>query len=115
LVTGAHLLKEKEMNCTATRTLIVFAFLLAMPTVGWSADEGATLYKSKCAACHGAGGEGKPAMKAPPLKGISWDSDRIVQHITKGEPESKAPHNKAISGLSATQAKAIAEFIKTLK
>jgi hypothetical protein len=38
-----------------------------------------------------------------------------VQHITKGEPDSKAPHNKGISGVNDAQAKAIAEFVKTLK
>ena len=31
------------------------------------------------------------------------------------EASSKAPHKKGIAGVSATQAKAIAEFIKTLK
>jgi mono/diheme cytochrome c family protein len=103
------------MTGTVTRNIVLFACLAAVPSVARSSDEGAALYKSKCAACHGAGGEGKPAVKAPALKGIAWDSDRIVQHITKGEANSKAPHNKAIAGLSVTQAKAIAEFIKTLK
>jgi hypothetical protein len=35
--------------------------------------------------------------------------------LMKGEPTSKAPHNKAISGLTADQAKAIADYVKTLK
>ena len=104
------------MNLKAlSRSLILLGFVLTLPGLAWCADNGAALYKTKCAACHGAGGEGKPAMKAPALKGISWDSDRIVQHITKGATDSKAPHNKGIAGLSETQAKAIAEFIKTLK
>ena len=104
------------MNVKATtRTSILLAFVLGIPVLTWSADDGAALYKAKCAACHGASGEGKPAMKAPALKGIAWDSDRIVQHITKGEADSKAPHNKGISGLSTAQAKAIADFVKTLK
>ncbi len=73
------------------------------------------MYKSKCAGCHGAKGEGKPAIKAPALKGTSLTTDQIAEHITKGEASSKAPHNKGISGVSETQFKAIAEFIKTLK
>ena len=81
----------------------------------WAADEGAARYKAKCAGCHGANGEGKPAMKAPAPKGTKLEADQIVQHLTKGEPDSKPPHNKGMSGVSEEQAKAIAEYIKTLK
>jgi cytochrome c len=95
-----------------TVLFIVTLFLLA--TVLASAQDSA-LYKSKCAGCHGANGEGKPAMKAPALKGTSWEEARIAAHITKGEPESKPPHKKGISGLSDGQAKAIAQYVKSLK
>jgi mono/diheme cytochrome c family protein len=54
-------------------------------------------------------------MKSPALKGTTLTVDQLVQHITKGEAASKAPHNKGISGLNDEQAKAIAEFVKTLK
>jgi mono/diheme cytochrome c family protein len=79
-----------------------------------SAQDGAALYKSKCAACHGPTGEGKPAMKAPALKGTSLDSAKIVDHLLKGEPTSKPPHNKGISGFKEPQAKAVADYVKTL-
>jgi cytochrome c len=91
------------------------AVIASVPMLSFGAEDGAALYKTKCAGCHGASGEGKPVIKAPALKGTSWDADRIVQHITKGEPDSKAPHNKGISGVNDAQAKAIAEFVKTLK
>jgi len=91
------------------------ALLLSASTATWAAADGASLYKAKCAACHGANGEGKPSMKAPALKGSAMDADKIAEHITKGEPTSKAPHNKGISGLSDEQAKAIADYVKTLK
>jgi mono/diheme cytochrome c family protein len=91
------------------------AVLLIGSTASWAADDGAALYKSKCAGCHGANGEGKPAMKAPGVKGTTLTSDELVAHITKGEATSKAPHNKGIAGLTDDQAKAIAEYIKTLK
>ena len=95
-------------------TLALAGFLL-IASAAWAAgDEGASLYKKKCAACHGANGEGKPAMKAPALKGSTMDANQVVQHITKGEATSKAPHNKGIAGLSEAQAKAIAEYVKTL-
>jgi len=88
--------------------------LLVVSLASW-ADDGAALYKTKCAGCHGANGEGKPAMKAPELKGTNLAVNQIAEHITKGEPGSKAPHNKGIAGLNDEQAKAIAEYIKTLK
>jgi mono/diheme cytochrome c family protein len=93
----------------------IAAMLLITSTMSLAADDGAALYKSKCAGCHGAGGEGKPAMKAPALKATTWDVNQIVEQITKGNPASKAPHSKGISGINADQAKGIAEFVKTLK
>ena len=91
------------------------AVLLSTSMVSWAADSGEALYKKKCAACHGASGEGKPAIKAPALKGTTLEASQLTQHITKGEAESKAPHNKGISGVTEEQAAAIAEYIKTLK
>ena len=100
---------------SSVRKALGIALLVAVPVVSWAADDGAALYKSKCAGCHGAGGEGKPAVKAPALRGTALEADKIAQHITKGEPNSKPPHKKGISGVTEAQAKAIAEFIKALK
>jgi cytochrome c len=91
------------------------AMLLVASLASWAADDGAALYKTKCAGCHGAGGEGKPAIKAPALKGTKLDVSQVAEHIAKGEPGSKAPHNKGVAGLNDEQAKAIAEYVKTLK
>jgi len=91
------------------------AISLIASTALWAADDGAALYKTKCAGCHGANGEGKPAIKAPALKGTKLEVSQIVDHLTKGEPTSKPPHNKGITGLNEVQAKAIAEYVKTLK
>jgi len=101
------------MNCKFVVT--VAAVLLTASLASWAAQDGAALYKTKCAGCHGASGEGKPGMKAPALKGTKLEASQIVDHITKGEPDSKAPHNKGMSGVSEEQAKAIADYIKTLK
>ncbi|MGC2184402.1 MAG: c-type cytochrome [Terriglobales bacterium] len=91
------------------------AMLLVVSLASWAADDGAALYAKKCAGCHGANGEGKPAIKAPALKGTSLGANQIAEHITKGESGSKAPHNKGIAGLNDEQAKTIAEWVKTLK
>lgn len=101
------------MNRNSVISLV--ATLLVASSASWAADDGAALYKKKCAGCHGPNGEGKPAIKAPALKGIGLDTNQIAEHITKGESASKAPHNKGIVGLTDEQAKTIAEWVKTLK
>ena len=100
---------------TYKRLAGVMAMLLIASTASWAAEDGAALYKKKCAGCHGASGEGKPAMKAPALKGTTKDASQLMEQITKGEPGSKAPHNKGIAGLSSEQAQAVADYVKTLK
>jgi mono/diheme cytochrome c family protein len=95
------------------KCLVIATALIFVSTASW-AQEGASLYKKRCGSCHGANGEGKPAMKAPALKGTTMDADQIAQHVTKGVPGSKAPHNKGMSGVTEDQAKAIAAYIKTL-
>ena len=93
----------------------IVAMLLATSLAAFAAANGAALYKSKCGGCHGANGEGKPAVKAPALKGTTRDAAQITEHLTKGESGSKPPHNKGISGLSEEQAKAVAEYVKSLQ
>jgi len=93
----------------------LIAMFLVSCTALLIAEDGAALYKKKCSGCHGASGEGKPTVKAPALKGTALEASQIVEHTTKGEPNSKPPHNKAIAGMNEEQAKAIAEFVKTLK
>src|SRR3954465_174826 len=104
------------MNCKSLRSFVsVVAVLLIAFTTSWAAEDGAALFKTKCAGCHGASGEGKPAMKAPALKGTKLDAGQITEHLTKGEANSKPPHKKGISGLNEKQAAAIAEYVKSLK
>jgi len=97
-------------SALALMAMFVIAF-----TTFLAAQDGGALYKKKCAGCHGASGEGKPTVKAPALKGTTLETSQIVEHTTKGEPNSKPPHNKAIAGLNEEQAKTIAEYVKTLK
>jgi mono/diheme cytochrome c family protein len=97
------------MNLLIGMTLFVLS-----GTSSYAADEGAALFKARCAACHGATGEGKPAMKAPAIKGTKLDVNQLVDHLSKGEAASKPPHNKAMPGLKENQAKAIAAYVKTL-
>jgi cytochrome c553 len=95
--------------------LLVLLTLFAMATYSAAADDAGALYKTKCAGCHGANGEGKPAAKAPALKGTQLDASLIAQNLTKGDTQKKAPHNKGMSGLTDEQASALAEYVKSLK
>ncbi len=84
---------------------------LALPTFASAAD-GAATYKAKCAGCHGADGQGK---MGPALKGTSKSADEIATFLTTGDESKKMPHKKPLSGLSADEAKAVAEYVKSLK
>jgi mono/diheme cytochrome c family protein len=94
--------------------LSMIGSLLLAGAAASAAQDGAALYKSKCAGCHGASGEGKPAMKTPGLKGTSLPDDQITQRLVKGIPTGKGPHKKGVAGLTEDQAKAIAAYVKTL-
>ncbi|HZP61964.1 MAG TPA: cytochrome c [Terriglobales bacterium] len=90
---------------------ITFIACLAVIQPAFAAD-GAATYKAKCAACHGADGQGKVG---PALKGTSLSADQIADFLTKGDDAKKAPHKKPMSGLSADDAKAVADYVKSLK
>jgi len=96
-------------NLLVLLSIVALAAILASP--GFAADGGA-LFKAKCAGCHGAEGQGKVG---PALKGTSLSADQIAAVLTKGDDAKKAPHKKAISGLSADDAKAVADYVKSLK
>src|SRR5262249_38227467 len=105
--------REAIQTMKRTYVLIALSFLFAVSAL--AAEDGATLYKAKCSQCHGTKGEGKSAMKAPPVAGSADSADQIEQLITQGAAGKKAPHGKAIAGLNAGQAKAVADYVKTLQ
>jgi mono/diheme cytochrome c family protein len=90
---------------------VVVLICLGLPQSA-GAEDGAALYKSKCAMCHGAEGQGKVG---PALKGTSLTEDQIADLVTKGQSGKKPPHVKPVNGVSDEQAKAIAAYVKTLK
>lgn len=94
--------------------LMVLIMLVGAPLALWAAEDGAAIYKSKCAACHGDKGEGKAAMKMPAVKGVEMTADEMVAYLTKGVSGKKAPHASGFVTDEA-QAKAVAEFVKGLK
>jgi len=91
---------------------LLMVALTASPALPGFADDGAGIYKAKCAACHGADGGGK---MGPSLKTTTLSSGDIADLLTKGNDTRKMPHKKPVSGLSADDAKAVADYVKTLK
>ncbi len=85
--------------------------VLFLCSMAFAAD-GAQVFKSKCAGCHGANAEGKVG---PNLKTTKLGEDDIVLLLGKGEEKRKAPHKKAFSGLSDEEIKAVAHYVKSLK
>jgi mono/diheme cytochrome c family protein len=116
LDSGVHLNSEELSNMRSAQLLLLLVaialitdFVISQPAL---AEDGAAIYKAKCAVCHGAEGQGKVG---PALKGTSLSADQITNLLTKGDEAKKAPHKKAVSGLSADDAKAVAEYVKSLK
>jgi cytochrome c553 len=98
--------------------MIALALFLVMPNLSWAADDGAGIYKAKCAACHGADGAGKPAAKIPSL--VSDDAKKasdadLTNDIANGGKDKKASHAFEAKGLSADQVKMVVAYIRDLQ
>lgn len=87
---------------------IVLAALAMMMSTAAFAQDGAALYKAKCAMCHGAAGEGK---MGPTLKGKSAAD---VTAVLSAGGKTKAPHTKPFNATPDEQ-KAIADYVAGLK
>jgi mono/diheme cytochrome c family protein len=97
-----------------TKFVILFtvcALAVSLATPAFAAD-GAATYKAKCAACHGPEGQGKVG---PAVKGSTLTADQITDLVVKGNDAKKVPHKKAVAGVAAEDAKAVADYVKTLK
>lgn len=105
----------KTMKLVLVIVAIALALFLVLPNLSWAADDGAALYKTKCAACHGADLAGKPAAKAPSLisdeaKKIS-DAD-LSDAIANGGKSKKPMHAFANKGVSPDQVKMVIAYIR---
>lgn len=93
---------------------IALALFLILPNLSW-ADDGGTLFKAKCAACHGADLAGKSAAKAPSL--VSDDAKKasdadLTDMIANGGKEKKAMHAFANKGVTPDQIKMVVSYIR---
>ena len=96
---------------------IAVALFVLIPNLSW-AEDGAAIFKAKCAACHGADGAGKPAAKIPSLvsdeaKKMS-DAD-LTDMVANGGPSKKAMHAFASKGMTPDQVKAVVSAVRDLQ
>lgn len=92
---------------------IAVALFILIPSLSWAAEDGAALYKAKCAMCHGPDAAGKPAMKAPSL--ISDEAKKLSDDDLAKAVTEKAKHPPAVKGLAADQVKAIVTYVRSLQ
>ena len=95
--------------------MIALALFLIIPSLSWAADDGVSVYKAKCAMCHGVDLAGKPAAKAPSLVSDQCkkasDAD-LTEAIANGGKEKKAAHAYANKGMSPDQVKMMVSYIR---
>ena len=112
---------ERKIALMKTSKLVILilaiaaALILVVPNLAWAADDGATLYKAKCAACHGADLAGKPAAKIPSL--MSDDAKKVSDAdysdmIANGGKEKKAMHAFQAKGMTPDQVKMVIAYIR---
>ncbi len=98
--------------------LTAFVLFLVLPSLSWAQED---LYKAKCAACHGADGNGTAAGKKMGALEFSSASVQkmsnadVADFIENGGPQQKATHAFANKGVSAADAAKLATYVKSLK
>src|SRR5262245_55542421 len=103
---------------TSRLLLLAAAFSLSIAPAARAADpDGAAIFKTNCAKCHGATGNADtPAAKA--LKVPSLHGDANVQKMTAADIAARikgnAKHPPAIKGLSQADMDAVAAYVKTI-
>ncbi len=92
---------------------IAVALFILIPNLSWADDDGAALYKAKCATCHGADAAGKPAMKAPSL--ISDEAKKKSDADLAKAVTETAKHPAAVKSLAADDVKVVVTYIRSLQ
>jgi mono/diheme cytochrome c family protein len=107
----------KTMKIAVLVLTIAVALFILIPSLSW-AEDGAAIYKAKCAVCHGPDGAGKPAAKIPSL--VSDDTKKLsdadlTDFVANGGPSKKATHAFATKGLTPDQVKAVVGAVRDLQ
>jgi mono/diheme cytochrome c family protein len=79
---------------------------------------GASLYRSKCASCHGAKGEGRAAIKNSSLltdEAKKRSDEEVTEFIAKGGKKRSAAHAYERKGVSAEQVQLLVQYVRELQ
>jgi mono/diheme cytochrome c family protein len=93
-------------------TIAVGLFIL-IPNLSWAIDDGATIYKTKCAVCHGADATGKSAAKVPSLVSDEvkkTSDDDLAKAVTE-----KSKHPGMVKNLAPDQVKMVVQYVRSLQ
>ncbi len=92
---------------------IAVALFILIPHLSWAGDDGATIYKAKCAACHGADATGKAAAKIPSL--VSDEAKKASDDDLAKAVSEKAKHPAPIKSLAPDQVKTVIQYVRSLQ
>ena len=92
---------------------IAVALFILIPKLSWSADDGATIYKAKCAACHGTDATGKPAAKIPSL--VTDEVKKLSDDDLAKATTEKAKHPAPVKSLAPDQVKTVVQYVRSLQ
>lgn len=103
---------------TLVASLAVLTVALVLSATTFAADSGADVFKSKCAACHGAEGKGDTAMgKGMKLKDLGSDDVQKMSDadLTTVIEKGKKPMPAYEGMLTKEQITDVVKYIRTLK
>jgi mono/diheme cytochrome c family protein len=103
----------KMMKLAVLIVTIAVALFILIPSLSWAGDDGATLYKTKCAACHGADAAGKPAAKIPSL--TSDDAKKMSDADLEKAITEKPKHAGVSKTLTPDQVKMVVSYIRSIQ
>jgi len=92
---------------------IAVALFILIPSLSWAGDDGATLFKTKCAACHGVDAAGKPAAKIPSL--ISDEAKKTSDADMEKAITEKPKHAGVSKTLAPDQVKMLVSYIRSIQ
>lgn len=99
------------------KKLIVVAVMAGLSSIASAQSLSSNdVYKTKCAGCHGANAEGKPALKIKAMKDYASSSDaQLTDVIENGKKDSKPPMPAYKGKLTEAQIKSLVAAIKAQK
>jgi mono/diheme cytochrome c family protein len=92
--------------------------IVALLTVAAHGQTGASLYRGKCATCHGAKGEGRAAIKNSSLlteEAKKRTDAELTAAIAKGGTKQSSAHAYERKGVSAEQVQLLVQHVRELQ